>query len=146
MHRDIKPANIMFRIPGGDAVLADFGIVRDLSADSLTQTWAGRGPGTPFFASPEQLNNEKASIDWRCDQFGLGVTISIAVFGMHPYAREGDAYPALAIDRVSNRLLPSSTFEEKCDSAQLSWLKKMVMPWPAERFRKPSLCMDALQI
>jgi serine/threonine protein kinase len=77
VHRDLKPDNIMFRGADGPPVVVDFGLVRDLGEESLTKTWAGRGPGSPFFAAPEQLNNDKHLIDWRTDQFGLGVVLSI---------------------------------------------------------------------
>src|SRR5258708_4221260 len=84
VHRDIKPADIMFR-GDGTPVITDFGIVRDLSDSSITPTWAARGPGTPFFASPEQLNNQKELTDWRSDQFALGVSVAFSLFGDHPY-------------------------------------------------------------
>ena len=51
VHRDFKPANIMFADAQGNAVIGDFGIVRDLRKDSLTQTYLSSGPGTPFFAA-----------------------------------------------------------------------------------------------
>jgi serine/threonine protein kinase len=73
VHRDIKPDNIMFRADGITPVIVDFGIVRDLASSSLTGTWQMRGPGTPYYAAPEQLNNEKQMIDWRTDQFALGI-------------------------------------------------------------------------
>lgn len=59
VHRDIKPDNILFRDDKKTAVVVDFGVVRDLSDYSLTPSWAMSGPGTPFYAAPEQLNNEK---------------------------------------------------------------------------------------
>ena len=85
VHRDIKPANIMFRKNQPEPVLVDFGIVRDLSQTSLTASWWPSGPGTPFFSSPEQLTNDKALIDWRSDQFAIGVIASLLLTGRHPY-------------------------------------------------------------
>lgn len=52
VHRDIKPDNILFR-DARTPVLVDFGLVRDLNAESLTATGQLPGPGTPLFASPE---------------------------------------------------------------------------------------------
>ena len=77
VHRDIKPDNIMFRLGNSEAVLIDFGLVRDLDASSLTQTFQMRGPGTPIYSAPEQLNNNKNFIDWRTDQFSLGIYILV---------------------------------------------------------------------
>lgn len=90
VHRDIKPENIMFRGENQEPVLVDFGLVRDLSQPSVTMTWLPTGPGTPFFAAPEQLNNDKHLIDWRTDQFSLGVVLSIAACGLHPYQLAGE--------------------------------------------------------
>ncbi len=86
VHRDIKPENIMFRADGVTPVLVDFGLVRDLGDESLTQTWMLQGPGTPFFAAPEQLQNKKELIDWRTDQFSLGIVLGVCGFGRHPFA------------------------------------------------------------
>ena len=90
VHRDIKPANIMFENQDSPAILGDFGIVRDLTGRTLTYTYLASGPCTPYFAAPEQLNNEKALIDWRTDQFALGTTLTVPHFGFHPYRAVGD--------------------------------------------------------
>jgi len=41
VHRDLKPANIMFRQAGGEPIVVDFGIVRDLRKSSLTASYIG---------------------------------------------------------------------------------------------------------
>lgn len=136
VHRDIKPDNIMFRTPGGDGVLVDFGLVRDLTQSSLTQTWLPQGPGTPFYAAPEQLNNEKSMIGWRADQFSLGVALSISAHGRHPYD-SGDVAPAHIVDLVARRSGPSEDFVAWAEKVGLGALRKMVAPWPVQRFRTP---------
>src|ERR1700722_7612903 len=109
VHRDIKPDNIMFKADGSTPVITDFGVVRDLSDSSATPTWVPRGPGTPLYSAPEQLKNEKHLIDWRTDQFSLGVVLASAVFGDHPYKMQG-ASQAEIVNRVSARLPPAEWF------------------------------------
>lgn len=137
VHRDIKPDNIMFRQDGCTPVLVDFGLVRDLSKESLTQSWAHRGPGTPVYASPEQLNNEKLHIDWRSDQFSLGIVLSLCTLKIHPFVFPGEGLDK-AVDRMAQRERPSPLFIKKTKDLGLSVLSRMVGAWPIDRYRDPS--------
>ncbi len=141
VHRDFKPANIMYPAAGAEAVVGDFGLVRDLTKKSITKSYLLIGPGTPFFAAPEQLNNEKDLIDWRTDQFAIGVTLAVSHFGLHPY-REGGEDDGQAIGRVAGRSGPSAKFMQLVADKKLPVLGKMVAPWSAQRVRTP----DALLI
>lgn len=136
VHRDLKPDNIMFRDTTEVPVVVDFGLVRDLNATSLTMTWCPLGPGTPYYASPEQLTNQKALIDWRSDQFGLGVVIAEARFGVHPFARAGED-DGKTVDRVANHDVPSPVFLDRVKADGLEPLARMLRPWPVDRFRLP---------
>ncbi|MDE0109161.1 MAG: serine/threonine-protein kinase [Bryobacterales bacterium] len=136
VHRDLKPENVMLREDGETPVLVDFGLVRDLSAPSITPSWAIHGPGTPRYAPPEQLLNEKALIDWRSDQFSLGVMLSYAVFNFHPYGGASESAVEL-VTRVSQRNGPTSRFRDSAHDAGLTSLPKMVSGWPVGRFRRP---------
>src|SRR6266568_256874 len=64
IHRDVKPANIMVQ-DDGIVKLADFGIAKVASADTMTMSNAM--VGTPHFLAPEQLRSEQAT--GRTDQF-----------------------------------------------------------------------------
>lgn len=136
VHRDIKPDNILFRADGVTPVIVDFGLVRDLVDTSLTQTWLMRGPGTPFFAPPEQLRNEKTMIDWRSDQFSLGVVLTLSAFGFHPYQEDG-ALPGQIVERVAERGRQTARFVNAATQAGLPLLIRMTACWPVERFRTP---------
>ncbi len=83
IHRDVKPDNILIT-SDGQARLADFGLVK-LVDDDADLTRPGTGLGTPSFMPPEQLTQAKA-IDLRCDIYGLGATLYMAVTGRLPFS------------------------------------------------------------
>jgi len=82
IHRDIKPANIMIT-PEGIPKLMDFGIARHVDLDTLTAT--GEFRGSPFYASPEQVEARPKGVDARTDVYSLGVALYEAVTGQLPF-------------------------------------------------------------
>jgi serine/threonine protein kinase len=144
VHRDLKPDNVVFRDDGITPVILDFGLVRDLADSSLTATWLPQGPGTPFFASPEQLVNDKHLIDWRSDQFSLGVLLSVCTLGFHPFA-EIQLSDAEIVERVAQRAPQCARFRESAMSIHLPVLVRMTAPWPVERARTPEQLAELWQ-
>ena len=89
IHRDIKPANVLIA-PGGRLLLADFGVARLETEDSLV-TKTGALLGTPAYMSPEQASGDTATA--QSDLYSLGATLYQLATGALPYARlagEGD--------------------------------------------------------
>ncbi|MBV8251866.1 MAG: protein kinase [Chitinophaga sp.] len=84
VHRDIKPENIIIRLDGTPVVI-DFGIARDLEANSITG--AGWQPKSWRFASPEQYQGDKDKISYRTDFFSLGI---LAYYLFHQYLPFGN--------------------------------------------------------
>ena len=83
IHRDIKPENILLQ--GGEAVLADFGIARAISAaggESLTRT--GTAVGTPVYMSPEQSLGTR-EVDARSDVYAMGCVVYEMLAGHPPF-------------------------------------------------------------
>lgn len=136
VHRDIKPANILFRNPL-EPVLTDFGIVRILGDASLTQDFMAQGPGTPMYAAPEQLLNEKHAIDWRTDQFGLALVLSELLLGHHAFldGPHRDARDAVLL--VANRQSLPKRSRHLLEEKGFGFLTKALSSWPVERFRNP---------
>jgi serine/threonine-protein kinase len=98
VHRDLKPANVLFDAAGRPC-LADFGIVRDLEAATLTET--GTVLGTPIYMAPEQL--EGARVDARADVYALGVILHELVTGSPPWPASLSPYKLLVAKKDVKR-------------------------------------------
>jgi serine/threonine protein kinase len=144
VHRDIKPDNIMFRKNSNDPLLVDFGIVRDLTQNTLTLSCLPQGPGTPFYSAPEQLNNDKHLIDWRTDQFSLGVVLAECITSEHPFLDKGITIGD-AILAVANRNPCPQSFCSKATNLDFEPIIKMLEPWPVRRFNSPNLLIESFE-
>lgn len=143
VHRDIKPANILFDSDGVTPVLTDFGIVRMLDLPTLTRDFMGLGPGTPAYAAPEQLNNEKALIDWRTDQFDLALVLAECVLGHHPFMAPGQTLHSAIVEVASRHTLPNES-RRQLEEVGFGMFVRALSPWPVSRYRRPADFIDAL--
>jgi serine/threonine protein kinase len=89
LHRDLKPSNILVT-PQGRVVLLDFGIAKLLSdemplATTITQ-FAGGGPLTPDYASPEQIAAQP--VGTASDIYSLGVVLHELLVGGRTFDRQ----------------------------------------------------------
>ena len=101
VHRDIKPANIMVTTAGAVKV-ADFGIARAVSGDTVTQT--AMVLGTAQYFSPEQA--QSAPVDARSDIYSLGVVLYEMLTRQVPFT--GSSPVAIAYKHVKEApVLPS---------------------------------------
>ncbi len=90
VYRDLKPDNLMFRSQGGELVLVDFGIVKNvgehtggLLPERLVSTEHGQVIGTPYYVSPEQATGQE--VTHRSDFYSLGVMLYEMLTGERPY-------------------------------------------------------------
>jgi len=82
IHRDLKPDNIIIR-PDGSPVIVDFGIARDSSSETITET--GFQPNSWRFAAPEQHFAKKDQISYRTDFFSIGLMAYFLYYGTLPF-------------------------------------------------------------
>lgn len=83
VHRDLKPKNIKI-LSDGKPIIMDFGIARDLKAESITETGEDQ-PMTWNYASPEQYAKDKSSVTYRTDFFVLGIIAYVLNYQKHPF-------------------------------------------------------------
>jgi serine/threonine-protein kinase len=100
IHRDIKPANVLIA-PGGRLLLADFGVARLETEDSLV-TRTGALLGTPAYMSPEQASGDIATP--QSDIYSLGATLYQLATGALPYG--GSPARVMSLIATGNLVAP----------------------------------------
>ena len=133
VHRDLKPQNIMIN-KNNEPRIIDFGIARFLAYPSLTKTIAMFGPCTPIYASPEQLLNDKYSIDMRSDFFALGIIILELIYSFHPFDPRKVGNRSSIPENIVNScyLHPKSNHKISSNFAEL--VERLLQRQPYRRF------------
>ncbi|MCO5166683.1 MAG: serine/threonine protein kinase [Planctomycetes bacterium] len=86
LHRDINPRNVILRAAGGEPVLADLGLTRDVAPTSQSRvSIEGLFLGSPGYWPPEQARGDVDRIGVTADVYGLGATLFAALTGRPPF-------------------------------------------------------------
>jgi len=109
--------------------------------DSLTHSAAMRGPCTPIYAAPEQLINSKLQIDFRTDQFLLGIILAqLLCAGIHPFDPKivgGDSI----VDNIMNDNWVRDQLQKCAPPSLYRICLKMLGNQPYQRFRLSDLLL-----
>jgi eukaryotic-like serine/threonine-protein kinase len=144
VHRDMKPDNILI-IPNSPPKIIDLGIARLLDFESLTRTLAMKGPCTPFYAAPEQLQNRKTEINFRADQFSLGIImLQLLLGGEHPF----DPVVVGSGSSTVENILRDNWARARLNNPDFADLRGLVTRLlghePYQRYRKDDILMSEL--
>jgi tetratricopeptide (TPR) repeat protein len=141
IHRDIKPENIL--LSAGEAVVADFGIARAVSAaggEKLTET--GLAVGTPAYMSPEQAAGER-DLDGRSDIYALGCVLYEMLAGEPPFT--GPTAQAILAKRLSEPVPHLGTLRDVPPALERAVTRALAKA-PVDRFATATQFSAALSL
>jgi len=142
VHRDLKPDNIFVvpdeNHPGKETVkIADFGLARSNLSASSRLTQAGSVFGTPEYMSPEQWSGVPNKIDWKTDQYALGVILYELLAGEPPYGYLGEGNQMAYAMKVCDQKVPVPDIRNKVNVSDEVWrvLQKMLAKNQNQRYQ-----------
>jgi serine/threonine-protein kinase len=141
LHRDLKPSNILVK-PDGSVRLLDFGIAKQLEADtdSLQHTRTALRFMTPAYAAPEQIRGQSASI--QSDVYALGAIIYDLLAGrpaFDPAEKSLSEFERMVLEREPEK--PSAVRGAALHASKAEWADLDVLCGaamhkdPARRYR-----------
>lgn len=149
IHRDVKPSNIILkRLVRPDeagqqpfrAVLTDFGLVKLLEGDQLTQS--GTTMGTPTYMSPEQCEGQ--NLDGRSDLYSLGVVLYELFTNRLPFSFK-TLSEAIALHRRGTMPIPARQTREALSPAIEAILGRALHKQAAGRYHNGAEMAEALR-
>lgn len=138
IHRDIKPQNIILS-KDKNIKVADFGIARAVSSDTLTKSKDIYGSVRYF--SPEQASGDTVGV--KSDMYSLGIVIYEMLSGRLPF--NGDTPIAWAMKHINDDPIELSEIDPKIPKSLSDIVQKTIQKDPDDRFENIDELRDSLQ-
>jgi len=135
IHRDLKPDNVY--LDAGTPRISDFGISKYVG--EVTRTLTFKGAGTALYMAPEAFRLD--SVDWKADQYSLGVVFYELATLERPFAGDRDALEKAHLYQAAPRITGMRK-ELPLRLAQL--VARMLEKEPARRFDSWQAIIDEL--
>ena len=136
IHRDVKPQNIIISTDG-TAKVADFGIARAASSDTINSNVMG----SVHYSAPEQSRGGFS--DAKSDIYSLGITMYEMVTGRVPF--DGDTTVAIAIKHLQEEIVPPSRYTADLPYAFEQIILKCTQKNPDRRYQDMGGLIDDLK-
>jgi serine/threonine-protein kinase len=128
VHRDIKPQNILITKEGRPK-LTDFGIAREATTATLTQT--DTIVGSVHYLSPEQARGETAGP--RSDIYSLGIVLYEMVTGVLPF--QGETPIGVALKHIQESPVPPSSLKPSVSPGLERIITRAMAKNPVDRYQ-----------
>lgn len=138
VHRDIKPHNILLT-PQMTAKVADFGIARAASANTITMT-GGAALGSVHYFSPEQARG--TIVGEKSDIYSLGILLYEMLTGKVPF--DGDSAVAIAIMHIQDPPVPPTSLDGGIPTGLEAIVLKCIQKNPENRYSDVRALVDEL--
>jgi serine/threonine-protein kinase len=135
VHRDLKPANVFLldNRSRGRVRLLDFGLVKDLKADPLTQP--GTVAGSPSYIAPEVWRCKTDQIDHRVDVYSLGVIVFRILAGRLPFDAKAQPMDKFLIEVTRGKRPSLHALRPDLPQGIDEWVDKALAISPDDRFQ-----------
>jgi hypothetical protein len=142
IHRDVKPDNIMLDTDG-TAKLADLGLAKQLDEKKdFTITSSGVVVGTPYYISPEQVDDPRRA-DIRSDIYSLGATLYHIVCGKVPFT--GHSSVSIMLKHLEEPPVAPHIVQPDVPIPLSKLILRMMSKDPADRPQTPDQLMSELR-
>ena len=140
IHRDIKPSNILLADEGQRALVADFGLVKNVT-QTTRMTASGVVMGTVDYISPEQGRGQP--VDQRSDLYSIGVLLYRMLSGRLPFV--ADTPTAMIFQHVYEQPPPLEIVASDLPPALAAIVHRLLAKQPDERYQSCEELLVALE-